>query len=476
MSTEKTRLLVEERCYRQIAAPRGVAPRTKRPFTMTSEMQAHHWVNFSKVYGPYLISHCMPEPPKTKYVRAATQVLEVVKKSLLSSVSNATVQQLREDIRELAEGFDDAFPNEFKVMMLHLLMFHLPDTIDYWGPARGYWNFPYERSVQQFQTMSDIVGQWLTSSSLLLRRNIGKLARTIKSRSEPEENLVNRYLLAAGVTHTNAFVEIDAEEAEEEDAHPLVPLGAVNSTSNRAVQNTVWPILTKRNSRFLHADSDRPLAHRSKVPERILQQYVGVDAIQRNQRVAHHFKARGTYNAVHIGPWKFTTIPASEVTTPRTGTNHSYFAIRAKHIVHEFEYMRKLEETEEGRAEKRSIGYDPEELIFGQFHRFIQLNIPFWSKEDSEHRLGQCTLWRPLHWNRPAADGLPHHFKRTGQPAIIDLRQSNVLVRNRQGALVQVKYVPLKHIETIVAIAPMITSLVDENEERIYYAAMPLTV
>lgn len=225
----------------------------------------------------------------------------------------------------------------------------------------------------------------------------------------------------------------------------------------------------------MHADSDRPVSKQSKIPERILQQYVGINAIERNKGKPHIFKARGTFSPVTIGPWKFTTSKIDDAPTPQSGTNHSYFAIRAKHIVHEAEYIQQLKLTEGGREELASMEYDPEELIFGQFHRFVQLDIPFWSEEDSELRLGRCTLWRPI---RPWKHDLPHHFCRTLQPAILDLRDSNIFFRKRQGRrkMKHVKYVLLKHIETIVAIGPMVQDLEDEDEERIYFAAMPLAV
>lgn len=144
---EATRLLIEERCYRQLSAPRGVAPVSKRPLTLTSEMQAHHWVNFAKVYGVYLIHHCMRGEEQREAVYAATQLLQVIKLSLTSTVTPSLIDRLHQVITTVARNFNDRFPPHMKVMMIHLLMAHIPATLAYWGPARGYWNFPYERSV-----------------------------------------------------------------------------------------------------------------------------------------------------------------------------------------------------------------------------------------------------------------------------------------------------------------------------------------
>ena len=224
--------------------------------------------------------------------------------------------------------------------------------------------------------------------------NIGKLARTIKSRSHPEENLVNRYLLSAGVTRGNNFTVIDADEEDEDDAHPLVPLGAVNSTSNKAIQEPRWPKLTKYNSRFLH----QPAPER--ILDRILQPYVGRTIAQRNHGQDHQYAVRGTYNPVHIGPWKFTTYPFDDVKRPKPGTNHSYFAIRGKNVIHHSEWVSRMlsipgsEEAEW--FEYKFADYDPEELLIGQFHRFIDVSVPGWKEADRVHEIGQCTLWQGL--------------------------------------------------------------------------------
>ena len=151
-------LRVEAECYRQISGPRGIAPRTKRPLSCSSEMQAHHWVNFTKVYGTYLIENCLMNPDddeqdEPRVVTSARRLLEILKLSLSSSLTAATLVNLDEKVSRFARSFSSTMPETQKSLVLHLLLFHVPDTLAYWGPARGYWCFPFERSVRTRRLM-----------------------------------------------------------------------------------------------------------------------------------------------------------------------------------------------------------------------------------------------------------------------------------------------------------------------------------
>jgi hypothetical protein len=134
---------MEEQCYLFISASTGVAPRGKRPLTVTSEMQAHQWVNFAKVYGKYLLSRYFEDLP----LMFIAELLDVVRICLSSTINQALLQELIRKRKNIAELFDKTVPGTEKSIMLHLLLWHMPDTIAYWGPARGYWCFPFERSA-----------------------------------------------------------------------------------------------------------------------------------------------------------------------------------------------------------------------------------------------------------------------------------------------------------------------------------------
>ena len=89
------------------------------------------------------------------------------------------------------------------------------------------------------------------------------MARSIKSRSAPELNLVNRYLLSAYLKRPVVSVRgDDEEEALQDEAHPLVPLGAVNSLSNRESQPLIWPKFTKATSVQLYKNSSSHMVER----------------------------------------------------------------------------------------------------------------------------------------------------------------------------------------------------------------------
>ena len=140
--SEKMMLRIEEACYQHIRAPQGVAPLTKRPLTQTSEMQAHQWINFVKVYGKYLLSQHF----KGDEMDVISNLLDFIKLTLSSTVDQATTDEILRLRHELAQVLESEFPSTEWSMVLHLLFFHIPDTIRLWGPTRGYWCFPFERS------------------------------------------------------------------------------------------------------------------------------------------------------------------------------------------------------------------------------------------------------------------------------------------------------------------------------------------
>jgi hypothetical protein len=70
---------------------------------------------------------------------------------------------LDEAIKNAAKKIDQNLPKSDWAMVLHNLMFHIPDTIKRWGPTRGYWCFPFERSVDHG---CDAVDELLTLHSI----------------------------------------------------------------------------------------------------------------------------------------------------------------------------------------------------------------------------------------------------------------------------------------------------------------------
>jgi hypothetical protein len=132
---------IERVAYREIRAPTGVAPHSKRPLSCSSEMTAHHWMNFVKVYGKYLLA--------LKYtgdcLRVACALLDFIKDCLLSHLPPGKADEIGRKAREIAKDIDKFFPHTERSMVLHLLIFHIPQALHYFGPMRTVWAFWSER-------------------------------------------------------------------------------------------------------------------------------------------------------------------------------------------------------------------------------------------------------------------------------------------------------------------------------------------
>src|SRR4051794_7321163 len=83
---------------------------------------------------------------------------------------------------------------------------------------------------------------------------IGRLARSIKSRSHPALNLVNRYRLEVAVAAPTGE-DMEAMLEDETEAHPLCALGALPSLISR--EHVRWPqLLTRWSSWPMHKNID----------------------------------------------------------------------------------------------------------------------------------------------------------------------------------------------------------------------------
>lgn len=139
---------IEEVAYRQVQAPPGVAPRTRKPLSLSSEMSAHHWVNFTKVYGKYLLS--------LKYSGAHLEMLSLLLDfagaCLRSRITPGELDRLRDQARLVAERMHGLWPPTERPVTLHLLLFHMVDILAFAGPSRGYHVWAFERSGLQTVT------------------------------------------------------------------------------------------------------------------------------------------------------------------------------------------------------------------------------------------------------------------------------------------------------------------------------------
>lgn len=135
-------LRIEQDLYLKLIAPPGIAPQTKRPLTVPSHLSSHHWLSFTKVYGKYLLTHAYEEGPSLQIL---CNIIDLVQQCVASTVTPESLARLNQRIQDVAKSFEKSFPASEWSIVMHLLVFHIPDTIKFWGPARSYWCFPFER-------------------------------------------------------------------------------------------------------------------------------------------------------------------------------------------------------------------------------------------------------------------------------------------------------------------------------------------
>jgi hypothetical protein len=284
--------------------------------------------------------------------------------------------------------------------------------------------------------------------------NIAHLSRTIKNRAHPCRNLINRYIQNISIRRRVLYQDAPTHEAE---THPMVPSGSVNSacvdeSELRVVHWSRHALLKKNCSRVA-------FGRKSNWSGDILEPRLGSVIVRRN----HNRKNDGvvikqTMISTQIGAWKFHTAEAKSPFEP--GTNSTYFAIRRKYIPreHEFWYDERWNNDED-----REKLWDPEELVFGQFHSFLHFSLPEWLPGDTEHSIGRCTLWAPI--KAVHASGLP----------VINMTVCLIHNKDNSGPDLKTEYVPLNRIETAVAIVP----LVEKDNVTVrpdHYIAMALQV
>lgn len=142
-----------ERMYRVIEAPLNIAPHSKMPFQQRGQMTAHDWVNFTKVYGKYLFlcnylktdRVLLDETWSNVPMKGLSMVMDLLTSCLAANATAAVKIKTKTQAAHLAIMFDKFIPSIEKSIMMHTLVFHMPDTIRLWGPSRGYWCFPFER-------------------------------------------------------------------------------------------------------------------------------------------------------------------------------------------------------------------------------------------------------------------------------------------------------------------------------------------
>lgn len=139
--------LLEVNCYDQIQAPGKVAPATKKPFSTSGYMTADNWLVFTRVYGKYLFKQHFHQPDQQRQLIALCHLIDLLALCSRRQQTTESKGEIARLVKVVAMHFENDFPPTEHAMVVHNLLFHIPDTINRWGPAIGYWCFPYERSV-----------------------------------------------------------------------------------------------------------------------------------------------------------------------------------------------------------------------------------------------------------------------------------------------------------------------------------------
>ena len=268
--------------------------------------------------------------------------------------------------------------------------------------------------------------------------NIGRLARSIRSRRHPAKNILKQYMRGVHA-HTSSRPLLDAgddEEEEEADAaaamgvgedvkHPLTPLGSVSSFTS--ANDISWPKLTRWTCKQPHKHADQ-----NNVRARILRPTLGNAVCDRNKnRGSRGFTFITTTKTVQAGMWRYSCTVSESNWVDRL-TLSSWFCIELQHIPHALasDDIRLMRDTE------------PTRLAYGRFNHFAELQLPDWLKDDAVHYLGHCTLYLPAVYNA------------TARLEFVDITQPLLLTLN--DAQSTTGYINLKHIKTQVAVGPVI--------------------
>lgn len=290
-------------------------------------------------------------------------------------------------------------------------------------------------------------------------RTIGKIARSAKSRLHTEKNIINRYLQEQACA-----IDLLAVDVKQAGVHPLVPLGSVSSASQS--DKVVFPELTKGNSK-------REKISYSHMRQRTLLPMLGPELCNRNKDNGSAHLCRRTTRRIRIGAWKFSCGDVDDESdsddenpgsssSSLTRTCASWFSIRAGNVPlfmqrekEILEEQRKPPDVVEGLLAARA-----NQLLYGKFIGFLQLQLHGWEPGDRWFQLGHCVLFRRL------------EIPEVGQLELIDaarwLKWIPGYDRDTDEQLYNspIEYVQLKHVEGMVAVAPHIEWIPDSVPTR----------
>jgi hypothetical protein len=143
--------------YKKVMAPIGVAPKSIKPFKGATCMNTHHWVQFTKSWGKYLLQIAYWDKNgltmnevlvENRALMSLCALVDLVTACLASDATSENKRITDVYVKDLARKFSTVFGDTVMSLQMHLLFHHIPTQTRLWGPARSYWCFPFERSVR----------------------------------------------------------------------------------------------------------------------------------------------------------------------------------------------------------------------------------------------------------------------------------------------------------------------------------------
>ena len=430
-----------ESAYRRIRAPLHIAPASKMPFQKSGEMTAHHWLNFAKCHGAVLLRAHFHSKEDEGTMLTLRSMLDLLSLCLRSNVTADVKVETAKVQAAVAAHFEEDWPETEHAIVMHLLIFHMAATIRKWGPARGYWCFPFERMI-------------------------GKLSSSIKNRRYPEINLVYRYMLNLATHKSHAAADAEAAAADEEYqlSHPLVITAQAINSQLRADQ-VFWPAATKNNRR--RAPQDGKLSH---ARQRILIPILGVDECQLYAGVKTDFIMWNYRISLQVGRWKYNTEQKENRDRGQVGKSRtSWFRIRAKNVPNWNErallqhdaWTRERVKTQVAIRERKPdhmvrppVVWDADSFVYGRIMHFslLELTDPRWAKS---YQLAEVKLYHSF--NIDGATQLPL--------LALDLDQLHFHDPVRRP----IEHIQVKHLDALIGLAPMGTVGGTPAEQELWY-------
>jgi hypothetical protein len=370
---------------------------------MPGDLNCYDWLCFSRLYGKYLLS----QHYSAEKMQILCPLLDLVKLAVTSFISgDGYFDRLHGLVKEVASTLETYFPAGELSIVIHLLLFHIPAQLARWGPAYGHWCFPFERSVDI--SLSPIQPHSASLSlivfSVLHDRFIGKLARYVSRRREPEIQIVMRYCEDVSLNDAqlssspdDLITEEHLEPDDVADEDWLSSLDVFHQPEGKP-QQIGWPEFTrfKMTTEFKRRLVDCELD---------LYPMLGAAVLQRLKSFGPHVRAslcRHTA-AVQIGRTQYSC-HEREATSRKLATSiGSYFAIRARHVpVYVREMFRPTDPLCSHPIDVRlpapamKKNWKSTNFLYGQFDSFLQLEIEEWPVPDDIFLLGRVRLYEAV--------------------------------------------------------------------------------